>query len=148
MLGYWNRPEETRRALRGGLLHTGDVGCVDADGNLFIKDRKHDLIIRGGANVYPAEIERVLHDADGVASCAVIGCPDERLGERVVAFVEPEAGAKLDADALREHCARHLARYKVPETIIFVGSFERTPMGKIRKTALRELLGSSSPAQR
>lgn len=140
MLGYWNRPDETRRALRGGLLHTGDVGYLDEDGNLFIKDRKDDLIIRGGANVYPAEVERVLHDADGVSACAVVGRPDERLGEGVVAFVELSPGATGDADALREHCREHVARYKVPDTVIFVDGFERTPMGKIRKTVLRHLL--------
>lgn len=139
MLGYWNRPDESAEALRGGLLHTGDVGALDAAGNLFIKDRKNDLIIRGGANVYPAEIERVLHDDPRVAACAVIGRPDERLGERVVAFVELASGAAADEAALLAHCRANLARYKVPESITFVDGFDRTPMGKIRKTALREL---------
>jgi len=138
MLGYWNRPEESAAALSGGLLHTGDVGVLDADGNLFIKDRKHDLIIRGGANVYPAEVERVLHDDARVAACAVIGQPDERLGERVVAFVEPMPGATVTEAELVEHCRANLARYKVPDRVTFVDGFERTPMGKIRKTVLRE----------
>lgn len=138
MLGYWNRPAESATALRGGLLHTGDVGVLDEGGNLFIKDRKNDLIIRGGANVYPAEVERVLHDDPRVAACAVIGQPDERLGERVVAFVELREGATAAADALVEHCRANLARYKVPDSITFVAGFERTPMGKIRKTVLRE----------
>lgn len=140
MLGYWNRPDETAAALRGGLLHTGDIGCLDPDGNLFIKDRKNDLIIRGGANVYPAEVERVLHDDRRVAACAVVGQADDRLGERVVAFVELEPGAAPDEDALIEHCRQHLAKYKVPDSVTFVESFDRTPMGKIRKTALRERL--------
>ncbi|MCU0310838.1 MAG: AMP-binding protein [Acidimicrobiales bacterium] len=138
MLGYWNRPEETATALRGGLLHTGDIGVLDEEGNLFIKDRRNDLVIRGGANVYPAEVERVLHDAAGVAACAVIGEPDDRLGERVVAFVERAPGATVDEAALLAHCRANLARYKVPESITFVAGFDRTPMGKIRKTALRD----------
>ncbi len=139
MLGYWNRPEETAAALRGGLLHTGDLGVLDEDGNLFIRDRRNDLIIRGGANVYPAEVERVLHDVADVAACAVIGEPDERLGERVVAFVERRSAATdVDEASLLEHCRANLARYKVPERITFVSGFDRTPMGKIRKTALRD----------
>jgi acyl-CoA synthetase (AMP-forming)/AMP-acid ligase II len=138
MLGYWNRPEESARALRGGLLHTGDIGVLDREGNLFIKDRENDLIIRGGANVYPAEVERVLHDDRRVAACAVIGRPDDRLGERVVAFVELQDGATADVESLLARCRENLARYKVPDSITFVDAFERTPMGKIRKTVLRE----------
>ncbi len=137
MLGYWNRPQESADALRGGLLHTGDLGVLDADGNLSIKDRKHDLIIRGGANVYPAEVERVLHDDDRVAACAVIGRADERLGERVVAFVQLIPDAVADEAELLAHCRANLAAYKVPDSVTFVDTFERTPMGKIRKTALR-----------
>ena len=140
MLGYWNRTEATAEALRGGILHTSDIGMLDEDGNLFIKDRKHDLIIRGGANVYPAEIERVLHDDARVAACAVVGAPDERLGERVVAFVELVAGATADEAELRTHCGESLARYKIPDAVVFVDGFDRTPMGKIRKTVLREQL--------
>ncbi len=137
MLGYWNRPDESAAALRGGLLHTGDIGSLDVHGNLTIRDRKNDLIIRGGANVYPAEVERVLHEDPAVAACAVIGVPDDRLGERVVAFVEVmEDSAVSEADLL-ELCGRHLARYKVPDSVTFVDGFERTPMGKIKKTALR-----------
>jgi long-chain acyl-CoA synthetase len=140
MLGYWNRPEETAQALRNGILHTGDLGCLDPDGNLFIKDRRNDLILRGGANVYPAEVERVLHDDPRVAACAVLGKPDERLGERVVAFVQLADGTTATADELRDHCAENLAKYKVPEDIRFVEAFDRTPMGKIRKTTLRTAL--------
>jgi acyl-CoA synthetase (AMP-forming)/AMP-acid ligase II len=139
MLGYWNQPEATVEALRGGVLHTRDLGCIGEGGNLFIKDRKSDLIIRGGANVYPAEVERVLHDDPRVSACAVVGCPDDRLGERVVAFVQPSEGAdgpELIPDLL-ERCGRELARYKVPESIHLVEAFDRTPMGKIRKPPLR-----------
>ena len=137
MLGYWNRPQASAEALRGGLLHTGDIGALDADGNLTIKDRKNDLIIRGGANVYPAEVERVLHDDPAVAACAVIGVPDERLGERVAAFVQLADGASTSEAALLALCGERLARYKVPDGVTFVDDFDRTPMGKIRKTSLR-----------
>jgi long-chain acyl-CoA synthetase len=117
-------------------LHTGDLGSVDERGEVFVEDRKGDLIIRGGANVYPAEVERVLHSDPRVAACAVVGRPDPRLGERVVAFVQPAAGGRATADELREHCAARLARYKVPEEIVFVDDFPRTPMNKIRKRDL------------
>jgi acyl-CoA synthetase (AMP-forming)/AMP-acid ligase II len=137
MLGYWNRPEATAEALRDGVLHTGDLGTLDADGHLFVKDRRHDLIIRGGANVYPAEVERVLHADPRVAACAVVGVPDEHYGERVVAFVQRVPGSSVTAEELDARCAAQLARYKVPEQWEFVDDFPRTPMGKIRKAELR-----------
>lgn len=140
MLGYWGQPDASADALRGGMLHTGDLGELDADGELYVRDRRNDLIIRGGANVYPAEVERVLHEDARVAACAVVGVPDERLGERVIAFVETAGGLPVDPDELRVHCAANLARYKVPEEIRFVDTFPRTPMGKIKKPALRALL--------
>ncbi|HEU5085036.1 MAG TPA: AMP-binding protein [Acidimicrobiales bacterium] len=146
MLGYWKRPEATAEALRGGVLHTKDLGCIGEGGNLFVKDRKADLIIRGGANVYPAEVERVLHADPLVAACAVVGAPDERLGERVVAFVQLAPGTEPGddvAEVLLGRCARELARYKVPEVVHFVDGFDRTPMGKIRKTALRALVAGA-----
>ena len=139
MLGYWNQPDASAVALRDGLLHTGDIGSVDAEGNLTIRDRKHDLIIRGGANIYPAEVERVLHDDPAVAACAVIGVPDERLGERVHAFVQVLEGSATSEADLRRLCGERLARYKVPEAVTFVDDFERTPMGKIKKPVLRRL---------
>ena len=144
MLGYWNRPDETRRALRGGLLHTGDIGFMDADGNVYVKDRRNDLIIRGGSNVYPAEVERVLHDDPRVQACAVVGKSDLRLGERVVGFVQPFPGQTVTADELRELCLTQLARYKVPEEFIFVDDFDRTAIGKIKKTALRDRLAETT----
>lgn len=137
MLGYWNRPDETATALRDGVLHTGDLGSIDRDGELRVVDRRNDLIIRGGANVYPAEVERVLHLDPRVAACAVVGRPDERLGERVVAFVQVAPGENLPPDELGALCAANLARYKVPEEIRFVDGFDRTAMGKIVKASLR-----------
>jgi acyl-CoA synthetase (AMP-forming)/AMP-acid ligase II len=140
MLGYWKQPEATAAALRDGILHTGDLGSVDEHGEVFVADRRNDLIIRGGANVYPAEVERVLYQDERVAACAVIGVPDERLGERVVAFVQPQPGTAIDVTELRTRCEENLARYKVPERFEIVEEFERTPMGKIKKTTLRDLL--------
>ena len=100
MLGYWERPDATAETLAGGLLHTGDLGFIDDDGYLHIRDRKSLVIIRGGANVYPAEIERVVHELDGVVACAVVGVEDERLGERVMAAVELAPGATVTAEEL------------------------------------------------
>jgi acyl-CoA synthetase (AMP-forming)/AMP-acid ligase II len=138
MLGYWQRAEATAEALAGGELHTGDLGELGDDGYLFIRDRKSLLIVRGGANVYPAEVERVLLEAPGVTACAVVGVPDERLGERVVAVVEV-AGA-FDEEAVRAHCLAGLARYKVPERFAVVDSLPRNAMGKIVRAELPGLI--------
>ena len=138
-LGYWNRPDATAHALRGGLLHTGDIGMIDGSGRVFVKDRMNDVIIRGGANVYPAEVERVLHEHPTVAACAVLGVADERLGERVAAAVQARPGAVIDPSDLARHCRVGLARYKVPERWVVVDAFARTPMGKIPKAPLRAL---------
>lgn len=139
MLGYWNRDEATAETLRDGLLHTGDVGFVDDDGFLHVRDRKSLVIIRGGGNVYPAEIERVLHERDEVEACAVVGLPDERLGERVAVAVQLRDGANVTEDELREHCLVNLAKYKVPERWLFVDAFPRNAMGKIQRRDLPAL---------
>jgi acyl-CoA synthetase (AMP-forming)/AMP-acid ligase II len=136
MLGYWQRPEPSAAALAGGMLHTGDLGELDADGYLHIRDRKNLLIVRGGANVYPAEVERVLQSAPGVAGCAVAGVPDQRLGERVVAVVELAAGAGWDEPAVRAHCEAALARYKIPERFVVVPALPRNAMGKVVRADL------------
>ena len=133
MLGYWDRPEATAEALRDGMLRTGDLGYLTADGDLVITDRKGDLIVRGGANVYPAEVERVLHEDPHVAACVVVGVPDERLGERVVAAVVREGDAPLTADDLREHCARPSPATRCPERFLFVDELPRNAMGKVVK---------------
>jgi long-chain acyl-CoA synthetase len=137
MLGYWERPDATATALIDGELHTGDVGFVDADGYLHLRDRKNLVIIRGGANVYPAEVERVLLEVAGVVASAVLGVPDERLGERVVALVEAES---IDEAALRAHCEANLAKYKVPERFVRVDQLPRNAMGKIVRAELPSLL--------
>ncbi|MFQ5514416.1 MAG: class I adenylate-forming enzyme family protein [Myxococcota bacterium] len=140
MLGYWKKPEETRRALRDGWLHTGDLGFLDPEGNLFIRGRRNELILRGGANVYPAEVERVLQEDERVVAAAVVGVPDERLGEDVIAFVELAPGQHAAPDELRERCAAQLARYKVPRTIHLVDRMPRNAMNKIVKKTLLERL--------
>jgi acyl-CoA synthetase (AMP-forming)/AMP-acid ligase II len=137
MLGYWNRPDATAEALAGGVYHTGDVGVLEADGTLFIRGRRNELILRGGANVYPAEVERVLLEHPDVAEAAVLGVPDRRLGERVVAAVRLADGARASDSALRDHCRAALARYKVPDAIALVESLPRNAMAKVIK---RELL--------
>jgi acyl-CoA synthetase (AMP-forming)/AMP-acid ligase II len=139
MLGYWNRPEATAEALAGGVYHSGDIGVLEPDGTLFIRGRRSELILRGGANVYPAEVERVLLEHPAVAEAAVLGVPDRRLGERVVAAVRLEAGAHASDAALREHCRISLARYKVPDAIALVDSFPRNAMAKVLKRELRVL---------
>jgi acyl-CoA synthetase (AMP-forming)/AMP-acid ligase II len=145
MLGYWGRPEESAATLRSGWLHTGDIGTVDADGNVFIKDRLKELIIRGGANIYPAEIERVLMADPRVRGAAVVGKPDERLGETVVAFVETTAGEDLRDDLIAA-CTRELARYKIPELWFFVPELPRNAMNKIVKNVLRDRLRQTAEA--
>ena len=136
MLGYWNNDSATAETLHGGELHTGDVGFVDDDGYLHVRDRKSLVIIRGGANVYPAEVERVLQEVVGVHASAVVGVADERLGERVVALIEGDASE----DELRAHCAANLAKYKNPERYVFVDAFPRNAMNKIIRKELPALL--------
>ncbi len=140
MLGYWQRPDATAETLAGGELRTGDIGFLDEDGRLHVRDRKSLVILRGGANVYPAEVERVLLDHPAVDAGAVLGVPDERLGERVAAVVEVTAGAELDVDDVRAHLLANLARYKVPEQIAVVDALPRNAMGKIVRTELPTLL--------
>jgi len=142
MLGYWRRPDETAATLRDGWLHTGDIGSMNAEGDVFLKDRLKELIIRGGANIYPAEVERVLTADPRVRDAAVVGKPDDRLGEIVAAFVELAPGvaasSALEAE-LRAACLDQLARYKVPDLWTFVTEMPRNAMNKIIKARLREI---------
>ncbi len=139
MVGYWNREDATADALRGGWMHTGDLGTLDEEGFLTISGRKKDMFISGGLNVYPAEIESVLLDVPGVAECAVFGAPDDRWGETGHAVVVAKPGAALEADALRERCREALASYKVPAHIeIRTEPLPRTASGKVQKFKLRE----------
>lgn len=139
MLGYLDDPEATAAAIDDeGWLHTGDVGELDAAGNLKITDRLKDMYICGGFNVYPAEIEQVLARLDGVAEAAVIGVPDERLGEVGKAFVVALPGAELDADTVIAFTREHLANFKTPRTVEFLDALPRNPGGKVVKPQLRE----------
>ena len=138
MKGYYKQPEATAEALRGGWFHTGDIGVLDADGYLTIVDRKKDMLIRGGTNVYPREIEEVLMTHPAVSLAGVIGVPDERLGEEVKAFVVLKPGAAITADALIAWCKEQLAAYKYPRTIEFRDSLPMGATGKVLKRALKE----------
>jgi HIP---CoA ligase len=142
MLGYLDDPEATAAAVDpDGWLHTGDIGTLDAAGNLTITDRLKDMYICGGFNVYPAEIEQVLARLDGVAEAAVIGVPDERLGEVGKAFVVVKAGAQLDEAAVIAYTREHLANFKVPRSVAFLDVLPRNPGGKVVKPTLREIDG-------
>ncbi|WP_396907119.1 AMP-binding protein, partial [Mycolicibacterium phlei] len=144
MLGYLDDPEATAAAIDAdGWLHTGDVGTVDANGNLRITDRLKDMYICGGFNVYPAEIEQVLARLDGVAEAAVIGVPDQRLGEVGKAFVVRKPGAQLDEETVIAYTREHLANFKVPRSVEFLDALPRNPGGKVVKPLLRERAESS-----
>ena len=139
MKGYWRRPDATAAAIDSeGWFHTGDIGHLDADGFLYIADRVKDMVISGGENVYPAEVESVLFDHPGVADVAVIGLPDERWGEAVVAVIAPHAGLGITLEELREFAGERLARYKLPTRVEFVEILPRNPAGKVLKFELRE----------
>lgn len=142
-LGYWDRPEATGALLADGVVHTGDVGLVDADGWLHVRDRKNLVVIRGGANVYPAEVERVLDAIEGVRASAITGLADERLGQRVAAVIEADPGVELATEDILAHCAVQLARYKIPEQITFTDALPRNAMGKIDRTAVADLVEST-----
>ncbi len=148
MRGYWNAPEETAEAMRGGWLHTGDVGHVDSDGYLYVVDRKKDLILRGGFNVFPRDVEDVLLSHGDVAMAGVVGRPDPRLGEEVVAFVSLRPGATVTADELIAHARSRLSPTKSPREIQLVDSIPLTSVGKLDRKALRALLATHPPAQR
>ena len=141
MLGYLDDQEATANTIDAdGWLHTGDVGCVDDAGNLKITDRLKDMYICGGFNVYPAEIEQVLARLDGVAEAAVIGVPDERLGEVGKAFIVKLPGAELDEEAVKAYTREHLANFKNPRSVAFLDVLPRNPGGKVVKPLLRELI--------
>lgn len=135
--GYWRDPEASAKVLRDGWFHTGDIGRVDADGYLYIEDRKKDMIVSGGENIATPEVERVLYEHPDVVEAAVVGMPHERWGEVPKAFVVCRPGASVDAAGLTRHCRERLAKFKVPVEIVFLDELPRTPSGKVVKRQLR-----------
>jgi len=139
MKGYWNKPEETADALRDGWLYTGDVARMDEDGFFYIVQRKKDLIIVSGFNVYPNEVEDVIFTHPGVVEAAVIGVPDAYRGEAVKAFVVAKPGVSVTPEELIEYCRERLAKYKLPTHIVFVTALPKSAVGKVLRRELREL---------
>ena len=143
MEGYYKRPEATVETKRGKYMTVGDVAIRDADGYVYIVDRVKDMIIRGGVNIYPAEVEEVLAGMPGIEDVAVVGRPDREFGETAAAFVVLAEGAALGEREIQEYCGRHLANEKIPASIAFIPQIPRTPTGKILKRDLREMLGDT-----
>jgi fatty-acyl-CoA synthase/long-chain acyl-CoA synthetase len=137
MIGYRNRPEQTAKTLRDGWLCTGDIGRMDEEGYVYLLDRKHDMIITGGMNVYSTEVENVAARCPGVSQVAVVGIPHQDWGEAVVAFVVPDEDGPFDEDKLIAHCRNELARYKQPKAVRVVEALPTTAYGKLDKKALR-----------
>jgi acyl-CoA synthetase (AMP-forming)/AMP-acid ligase II len=139
MLGYWNNTAATVETLRGGWLHTGDLGRMDADGFVYLVDRKKDMIVTGGENVYSREVEEAIGSHPSVAEVAVVGLPDAKWGEAVTAIVVAKAGVTPDAAELLAHCRTQIAGYKCPKGFEFTGELPRVPSGKVNKVELRNL---------
>lgn len=138
MKGYWQKPEDTRKTITGEWLHTGDAGYFDDDGYLYIHDRVKDMIVSGGENVYPAEVESALAGLDGVADVAVIGVPDEKWGEAVKAVIVSKPGSTLSEAAVIAHARNRIAAFKCPKSVDFVDAIPRNAAGKILKRVLRQ----------
>ena len=147
MKGYWNRAEATEEAIDGdGWFRTGDMAKVDDDGYYFIVDRKKDMIIRGGYNVYPREIEEVLYEHPAVLEAAVVGVPHDQLGEEVGAAVALKEGQSVTAEELRDYVKEQLAAYKYPRSVWFVDELPKGPTGKILKREIEVPAKSESPS--
>jgi fatty-acyl-CoA synthase len=140
MSGYWRNPQASAEALRGGWFHSGDMGHLDAEGYLTVDGRKKEMIISGGENIYPAEIENVLLDCPDIAEASVVGRPDPRWGEIVVAVVAPKEGRRLETEQVLRLFEGRIARYKHPKEVVFVGELPKTALGKIRKEDVRQLV--------
>ena len=154
MLGYWNDPERTAEAIDAGRwMHTGDLATMDDEGYLNIVGRIKDMIIRGGENLYPREVEEFLYTHPAIADVQVIGVPDERYGEELMAWIIPREGQSLDEDGVRAFCEGKIAHYKVPRYVKLVDDFPMTVTGKVQKfkmreTAIAELGLEARPASR
>jgi len=137
--GYWRKPEETAAAISDGWFHTGDMVTVDEEGFYYVVDRKKNMYISGGENVYPAEIERFLESIDGVREAAVIGVPDKKWGETGKAYIVSEECSDLNADKILKTCSGNLAKYKIPKQIEFVKELPRNDAGKIERITLKKM---------
>jgi fatty-acyl-CoA synthase len=144
MKEYWNNPEQTEASFTDGWFHTGDLARKDDDGYFYIVERKKDMLISGGENVYPAEVEEVILAHPKIGEVGVIGVPDEKWGESVCAIVVTLPNQTLTADEVREFCAGKLAKYKIPKSVVFVNELPRNPAGKILKRVLREEYGRAT----
>jgi long-chain acyl-CoA synthetase len=140
MKGYHKRPEETAEILRGGWLHTGDIGYLDEDGYLFITDRKKDMIIKGGENIFPSEMENILHKHNQIAEAAVIGIPDEKYGEEVMAFVVKQPGSEVTEEEIIAHCQERYSKFRCPSKVRFMDNLPKSLVGKILKKELRTMV--------
>ena len=139
MLGYWNNEQATREAIDGARwMHTGDLATMDADGYLNIVGRIKDMVIRGGENIYPREIEEFLYSHPAVSDVQVIGVPDRKYGEEIMAWVKLRSTAQVSGDELREYCRGKIASYKIPRYWKFVDAFPMTVTGKVQKFKMRE----------
>jgi acyl-CoA synthetase (AMP-forming)/AMP-acid ligase II len=138
MKGYWNRPEDTAKAIKDDWLYTGDIAKMDEEGFLYIMDRKKDMIISGGENIYPAEIEDFILSHPKVIDVGVIGFPDEKFGEAVRAVVVVAEGEELTEEELIEYCEGNIGKFKIPRSVVFCEELPRTPTGKILKRVLRD----------
>jgi acyl-CoA synthetase (AMP-forming)/AMP-acid ligase II len=142
MKGYWGNPEATAKAIRDGWYHSGDVGTIDPAGYVYIADRRDDLIVSGGMNVYPTEVERVVALCPGVAECAVVGAPHPKWGSTVVAFVVRTPGSNLTEKQVIDFCKKTMASYKKPTRVVFIDQLPRTVSQKVKRRQLREMLGN------
>jgi len=143
MKEYYKNPAATAEAMRNGWFHSGDLIRIDAEGFVYVVDRKKDMIISGGENVYPAEIEEVLYKNPKIVECAVIGVYDEEWGESVKAVVVCKQGEEMTGEEVIEYCKQHLASYKKPKSVDFIDALPRNPAGKVLKRVLREKYGKS-----
>jgi long-chain acyl-CoA synthetase len=144
MKGYYKDPVATREVLRDGWLKTGDLGCFDEDGYLYVVGRLKEMIIRGGQNIYPTEVENVLSTYPGIEECAVVGVEDEQWGQEVLAALKVTEGQQIDPVTVIDFCRSQIAAYKCPRIVRFVTEFPKTATGKIKKSEIVEAFAAGS----